>query len=63
MLAPTVLLEQITVLVVDDDEALRLYTSRVLEAAGYNVLTAEDGVHALSLLHQSPLPVQLVVSY
>lgn len=62
LLRPTVLLRQKTVLVVDDEDALRRYTSRVMEHAGYNVLRARDGIHALSLLRQSRLPVQLVIT-
>lgn len=62
LLCPTVLRRQKTVLVVDDEEALRRYTSRVMENAGYSVLAARDGIHALSLLRQSRLPVQLVIT-
>jgi CheY-like chemotaxis protein len=62
LLGPTVLLRQKTVLVVDDEEALRRYTGRVMEKAGCNVLTAPDGIHALSLLRQSRLPVELVIT-
>ena len=39
-----------TVLVVDDEESLRSYMTRVLESEGYAVIEAEDGVEALSLL-------------
>ena len=62
LLSPTVLLRQTTVLVVDDEEAVRRYTSGVMEGAGYDVLAAADGIHALSLLRQSRLPVQLVIT-
>jgi CheY-like chemotaxis protein len=62
MLAPTVLLRQATLLVVDDEEALRLYMCRALQEAGYRVLTARDGVSALTLLQQSRFPVQLVIT-
>lgn len=49
LLSPTVLLSQPTVLVVDDEEAVRRYTSRVMEEAGYHVLTAGDGIQAIRL--------------
>ena len=41
-----------TVLVVDDEEILRSYMTRVLESEGYSVIEAENGVEALSLLSQ-----------
>ena len=39
-------------LVVDDDPAIREVTSAMLAEQGYEVLTAEDGLHALELLPQ-----------
>jgi diguanylate cyclase (GGDEF)-like protein/PAS domain S-box-containing protein len=39
-----------TVLIVDDDEAMRFLAQTALEAEGCKVLTAEDGAIALSLL-------------
>ena len=62
LLSPTVLLDKVTVLVVEDEEALRRYLSRVLENAGYHVLAAQDGHHGLSLFHASRFPVQLVIT-
>jgi two-component system, cell cycle sensor histidine kinase and response regulator CckA len=62
LLSPTVLLRQVTVLVVDDEESLRRYISRVMEDAGYDVLTASNGIHALSVLQGSRVPVQLVIT-
>ena len=62
LLSPTVLLDKVTVLVVEDEEALRRYLSRVLENAGYHVLAAQDGLHGLSLFHASRFPVQLVIT-
>lgn len=40
------------VLVVDDEEAITYIFRRYLEAAGYRVSTAQDGVEALALLDQ-----------
>jgi CheY-like chemotaxis protein len=37
-----------TILLVDDDAAVRAAASRVLTRAGFDVVEAEDGVHALS---------------
>jgi CheY-like chemotaxis protein len=62
LLSPTVLLRQATVLVVDDEEPLRRYITRVMEDAGYHVLTASNGIHALALLQGSRVPVQLVIT-
>lgn len=41
------------VLVVDDDEGVRTVVSWQLEAAGYHVVQADDGVHALADLRES----------
>ena len=39
-----------TVLVVDDEEALRNLAARLIEKRGYQVLTAGDGAQALAVL-------------
>ena len=62
LLSPTVLLSQVTVLVVEDEEGVRRYMCRVMEDAGYHVLAALDGLHGLSLFHASRFPVQLVIT-
>jgi CheY-like chemotaxis protein len=41
-----------TVLVVDDEEVVRLVTERTLERAGFGVLTAEDGCEGVALFRQ-----------
>jgi CheY-like chemotaxis protein len=52
-----------TVLVVDDEAALRLYMARILEDEGYTVLKAENGLEALSLLWQAEVGgVDLVIT-
>jgi CheY-like chemotaxis protein len=51
-----------TVLVVDDEEPLRLFMARVLEDEGYQVLLAENGVEALDLLAQPSPRIDLVVT-
>jgi CheY-like chemotaxis protein len=45
------------VLVVDDDEGVRVVTRRTLEEAGYQVWEAADGVQALSFLLQGVVDV------
>jgi len=50
-----------TVLIVEDDDQLRRSAKRILEEAGYQVVTAADGLEALEALRQT-LGVQLVFS-
>lgn len=40
-----------TILVAEDDEAVRSLTSRILRKAGYTVLETEDGAQAIEVLH------------
>ncbi len=44
--------EEKTVLVVDDEEDVREFLSTVLEDAGFNVVTAADGVEALERIKE-----------
>jgi CheY-like chemotaxis protein len=41
-----------TILLVEDDPALRAMAATLLERLGYTVLTASDGVEALTLAHR-----------
>ncbi len=50
-----------TVLLVDDEEMIRLLGRSVLEAAGYTVLEAEDGADALDLFAARHADIDLVV--
>src|SRR5207245_1772993 len=51
-----------TILVVEDDDQLRRSAKRILEDAGYQVVTAADGQEALDVLrHQGP-SIDLVLS-
>jgi CheY-like chemotaxis protein len=59
--APAPQLLTLTVLVVDDDDGVRHIIARQLEQAGYHVLTAANGVEALTVLEQSGIEVHLVV--
>ena len=51
-----------TVLVVDDEEGLRLYMARVLEDAGHRVLLAGNGLEGLALVERQSPRVHLVVT-
>lgn len=46
-----------TVLIVDDDPSVLAYLQGLVEAAGYEVLTAVDGVQALQRLDASPASI------
>lgn len=50
-----------SVLVVDDEGAVRRFAVRVLEREGYSVLEARDGAEALDLIQQGQV-VDVVVS-
>jgi signal transduction histidine kinase len=50
------------VLVVEDDEAVRRFTTRVLEMAGYRVLVAADGEEALHLSREAGERVRLLIT-
>jgi len=49
-----------SILVVDDEESVRVSLSAVLEREGYKVLTAEGGEEGLRLLKDNP--IQLVIT-
>jgi CheY-like chemotaxis protein len=51
-----------TVLVVEDEAAIREVARRVLAAHGYRVLLAEGGVAALAIIEREPGAIDLVVS-
>jgi CheY-like chemotaxis protein len=51
-----------SVLVVDDETAVRRFACRVLEHAGYAVFEAADGAEALDLLKEGVSQVDVVVS-
>jgi CheY-like chemotaxis protein len=51
----------VTVLVVDDERAMRALTRRTLEGQGYQVYEAADGVEALATLAQG-WPVDVIVT-
>lgn len=49
-----------SILVVDDEQSVRVALGRLLEVAGYTVSVAESGEEALTVLTR--IPVQLVIS-
>lgn len=49
-------------LVVDDSRTVRVQVQRILTDAGYEVITATDGLEALALLDQQPSLMVLDVS-
>jgi CheY-like chemotaxis protein len=46
--------EDKTILVVDDEPNVREYLATVLQDAGFNVVTAGDGVEALEIIRENP---------
>jgi CheY-like chemotaxis protein len=52
----------LSVLVVDDETAVRRFACRVLDRAGYSVHEAADGVEALELIQSRTISLEAVVS-
>jgi DNA-binding NtrC family response regulator len=51
-----------TILLVDDDDVIRMLLERTLKQAGYNVLAASDGAAALELFQANDTAIQLLVT-
>jgi CheY-like chemotaxis protein len=51
-----------TVLIVEDEEAVRELASEFVESAGYTVLAAKDGKEALAITEQSDEPIHLLIT-
>ncbi|UCD25326.1 MAG: response regulator, partial [Gemmatimonadota bacterium] len=51
-----------TILVVEDEKAIRRTIKRALESQGYTVLLAEHGEEALELLHELDYKVDMIIS-
>ena len=49
-----------TILLIDDDAQVRMLCQTALEAAGYRVLTVENGPHGLRLLQEQEMGLALV---
>ena len=55
-------MQGLQILLVEDEEPLRILTARMLELAGYTVLAAGNGEEALALLEATEASVQLVLT-
>jgi two-component system, cell cycle sensor histidine kinase and response regulator CckA len=51
-----------TILVIEDEDALRELTAHILKSSGYKVLKAADGRSAITLNRQYASPIELIVS-
>ena len=51
-----------TILLVEDEDAVRLFSARALKNKGYNVLEARSGEEALEVLEKEGAKVDLIVS-
>ncbi len=51
-----------TILLVEDDPAVRIFTADALRTLGYTLLVAENGKHALALLEQNPQPFDILLT-
>nr|WP_320133952.1 PAS domain S-box protein [uncultured Holophaga sp.] len=50
-----------TILLIDDEELIRITGKAILERLGYTVITAEDGAVGLSILAERPGEIQLII--
>ena len=51
-----------TILMVEDEDDLRVITGRILTRAGYHVLTADGGAQAIHLAQTHPGPIDLLLT-
>jgi two-component system cell cycle sensor histidine kinase/response regulator CckA len=51
-----------TILVVDDEPEIRKLVSAMVTAKGYNVLTADSGEHAITLVKSLKSPIDLLLT-
>ncbi|MDA1090892.1 MAG: PAS domain-containing protein [Proteobacteria bacterium] len=51
-----------TVLLVEDEDAVRLFAGRALRNKGYTVLEAENGEGALDVINANDIPIDLIIS-
>ena len=51
-----------TILVVEDEEAVRDLVGRILRKSGYTVLEGRDGLHALDIFHRNPGSIHAVLT-
>ena len=55
-------LGQETILLVDDEDSVRRFAGQVLQACGYTVLEASDGLEALAIARNQPGGIDMLVS-
>lgn len=53
------LLEQYTIMSVDDDPMIRDIVRTILEASGAEVISAENGMEAIEILEKEPKPLNI----
>src|SRR6202008_3002458 len=53
---------QDTILLVEDEDPVRLFAARALRLRGYNVLEANGGETALEIVRNHPRPIDLLIS-
>ena len=51
---------KITIMIVDDEEMKKNFLDKILSREGYNIIAANDGVHALEVLNENH--VDLIIS-
>lgn len=51
-----------TVLLVEDEDAVRVFGTRALQNKGYRVLEAMDGEHALEVINEFGKPIDLIIT-
>lgn len=51
-----------TLLVVEDDDSVRMFTVRMLTTLGYNVLSAADGQKGLDLFKSQPSQINMIIT-
>lgn len=51
-----------TILLVEDEDAVRLFSARALRSKGYKVMEATNGLEALDLIKNSNEPIDLIIT-
>jgi DNA-binding NtrC family response regulator len=52
----------VKILIIDDEEGVRISLKKVLERDGYEVLLAERGAEGIDIVHQFPEDIETVIS-
>jgi PAS domain S-box-containing protein len=61
-LAPRDVTGQDTILLVEDEEAVRSFAARALKLRGYNVIEAAGGEEALEVVRSARMPIDLIIT-